>query len=297
MSSIRTFKIFLAVAKHGTFAAAGAEIGLTAAAVGMQIRSLEEDLHLTLFDRSARAVVLNTSGRNLVPKIDDLVQRYESLGATDENEVCGSVVVGSLVSALMGAFADALWKVKRDHPRLEVRLLAGLSARFTDMVEDGELDAAVITRPPRTLSSNLLWTPLYTEPMVLIVPRRPHFEMPENAIDILTHAPFLRFDRHTWTGYLVQAAIEQCGVEVNDEMELNSVETILAIVRQGFGVAIVPKLANVRWNDDSELRAINIPGVDIRREVGLLERKNHSRQRVTAAIKQFFESGTEKSDH
>jgi DNA-binding transcriptional LysR family regulator len=55
MPSIRTFRTFLAVVKHGTFAAAGKEIGLTAAAVGLQIRALEEDLNQVLFVARVRS--------------------------------------------------------------------------------------------------------------------------------------------------------------------------------------------------------------------------------------------------
>ena len=58
MSSIRILRTFLAVARHGSFAAAGAEVGLTAAAVGLQMRSLERDFNRRLFDRGARTVVL-----------------------------------------------------------------------------------------------------------------------------------------------------------------------------------------------------------------------------------------------
>lgn len=289
MPSIRTFKIFLAVAKYGTFAAAGKEIGLTAAAVGLQIRALEEDLNQVLFDRSARSVVLNTAGRKLVPQIDELVHQYESLAISDDgDQLTGTVVMGALVSALMGAFADALWAVKREHPKLDIKLLAGLSAQFTEMVERGELDAAVITQSRRQLPSSLVWTPLYSEPMVLIVPRQPHFQLPDSPIDILREAPFLRFDRYTWTGDLVNAVLEQCNVDVSSEMELNSVETIIEIVRHGFGVSIVPQLANVSWERDGALQIIEIPGNDIKRNVGLLERSHHSRTRFTDAIKHYF---------
>ena len=75
MPSIRVLKTFLAVAKHGSFAAAGTEIGLTAAAVGLQMRALEADLGQALFDRSGRSIVLNTAGRTAVPPTVDLVQR------------------------------------------------------------------------------------------------------------------------------------------------------------------------------------------------------------------------------
>lgn len=289
MPSIRTLKTFLAVVKHGTFAAAGKEIGLTAAGVGLQIRTLEEDLNQILFDRGARSVVLNTTGRRIAAQVEELVLRYEALAAVSDNdELSGTVVMGALISALMGAFADALWSLKQAHSRLEVKLFAGLSSDFAVKVERGELDAAVVTQPPHSLPSSLVWTALYSEPMVLIVPRQPHFELARDPLEILRRSPFIRFDRQTWTGYLVKDALTQCQVAVRDEMELNSVEAIVEIVRQGFGISIVPQLANVQWAADQGLKVICLPGTDVQRHVGLLERARHGRQRFTNAIKQYF---------
>lgn len=291
MPSFRVFKTFLAVVKHGTFAAAGKEIGLTAAAVGLQIRLLEEDLNQLLFDRGARSVVLNTAGRRIAAQVEDLMSRYEALAVVgDEAELSGTVVMGALVSALMGAFADALWSLKQAHPRLEVKLLAGLSSDFTVKVERGELDAAVVAQSPRPLPASLVWTPLYDEPMVLIVPRHPHFALARDPLEILRRSPFLRFDRQTWTGYLVKDVLQQCRVAVREEMELNSVEAIVEIVRQGFGISIVPRLANVDWVHDQGLRAISLPGTDVQRHVGLIERTHHGRQRFTNEIKLYFQT-------
>jgi DNA-binding transcriptional LysR family regulator len=289
MASIRTFKTFLAVAKYGTFAAAGKEIGLTPAAVGLQIRALEEELNQVLFDRGPRSVVLNTAGRKAVPQIEELLVRFEALANADESgELSGKVVMGALVSALMGAFADALWTLKQEHPKLKVQLFAGLSSEFAYQVEHGELDAAIVAQPPRALPSTLVWTRLYKEPMVLIVPRHPHFALPEAPLDALRQAPFIRYDRDTWTGQLVKEVLGQVGVTTRDELELNSVEAIVEIVRQGFGISIVPQLANVQWDKDRALRVIRLPGVQVERCVGLLERTRHSRMQFTGAIKAYF---------
>ncbi len=292
MSSIRTLRIFLCVARLGSFAAASKEVGLTAAAVGLQIRALEGELHQALFDRSGRAIVLNAAGRALLAPAQDLVARYDALAGQQRGEqLSGTVVMGALVSALMGTFADSLWALKRRHPALEVRLFAGQSADFARKVDHGELDAAVVTRPPARLSSNLLWSALYTEPMVLIVPRQPHFTLPTDALDILAQSPFMRFDRQAWTGHLVDEALAQCAATVREGMELNSVEAIVALVRQGFGVSIVPQLANVQWSRDRSLQIVPLPGVDVQRHVGLLERRQHGRQRFTAEIKAYFAAG------
>jgi len=290
MASIRMFKTFLAVAKHGTFAAAGKEIGLTPAAVGLQIRALEEELNQVLFDRGPRSVVLNTAGHKAVPQVEELLVRFEALANAEEGgELSGQVLMGALVSTLMGSFADALWTLKREHPKLRVQLFVGLSSDFAYQVEHGELDAAIVTKPPRPQASNLLWTPLYNEPMVLVVPRRPHFTLPGDPMDALRQAPFIRFDRDTWTGMLVKDVLSQAGVQsTHDELELNSVEAMIEIVRQGFGISIVPQLANVKWDKDDALRVIKLPGVTTERCVGLLERTRHSRMAFTEAVKEYF---------
>jgi DNA-binding transcriptional LysR family regulator len=289
MASIRTLQTFLAAARLGSFAAAGQEVGLTAAAVGLQVRALEDEFGVALFDRSARAVVLNTEGRQRVAAVKDIVERWQQLHARRVgDELGGTVVMGALVSALMGSFADALWTLKRRHPSLEVTLFAGQSADFMMRVERGELDAAVVTQPPARLPASLVWTPLYREPMVLIVPTRPHFVLPAMPLPMLAQCPFMRFDRRTWTGHLVNEALAQCRATVVEGMELNSVEAIVELVRQGFGISIVPQLANLRWSRDKALRVLPLPRVTVERHVGLLERRSHGRERFTQALKDHF---------
>jgi DNA-binding transcriptional LysR family regulator len=293
MASIRTLQTFLAAARLGSFAAAGQQVGLTAAAVGLQVRALEAELGVALFDRSARAVVLNPEGRRRVPAVQELVDRWQQLHAQGQakgDELGGTVVMGALVSALMGAFADALWTLKRRHPSLVVTLFAGQSADFMARVERGELDAAVVTQPPAPLAASLVWTPLYREPMVLIVPTQPHFALPAAPLQMLAQGPFMRFDRRTWTGHLVNEALAQCRATVVEGMELNSVEAIVELVRQGFGIAIVPQLANLRWSRDKALRVVPLPRVSVERHVGLLERGGHGRERFTQALKDHFQT-------
>ncbi|MEO6749399.1 MAG: LysR family transcriptional regulator, partial [Casimicrobiaceae bacterium] len=105
MPSIRSLYAFLAVARTGSFAAAGHALGLTPAAVGQQMKALEGDLGVALFDRRPRAVVLNTAGREAMVAIGDILARYEALASRRGGDtLSGTLVMGALVSALMGAF-------------------------------------------------------------------------------------------------------------------------------------------------------------------------------------------------
>jgi len=86
MPSTRTLNIFLAVVRGGSFAAAGAQAGLTAAAVGQQMRALEAELQRPLFDRGARSVALNGAGLALVAPVKDLVARFAALAKVQDDE-------------------------------------------------------------------------------------------------------------------------------------------------------------------------------------------------------------------
>jgi DNA-binding transcriptional LysR family regulator len=287
MSSIKVLKNFLAITRHKSVASAAKEIGLTAAAAGQQLQQLESELGVELFDRTKRSLSLNHQGRSLIEPIQDIVARYEALGSDFKSELSGTIVLGALVSTLMGTFGSTLNKIKQSYPNLEVKLIAGLSSNFLDQVLDGSLDAAIVTESPYSLPQNVQWTELYTEPMVLIYPAIKS-KKGSTIKELSNDLPFIRFERNTWTGHLVDQTIRASKLAVKEGMELNSVEAIIELVRQGLGYAIVPKLANISWDSDKQLQIAELSGKTIFRKVGLLERKKHSRQNITQAIKQHF---------
>ena len=290
MSSIRILKNFLIIARHKSVAAASREIGLTPAAAGQQIQQLEEEIGLTLFDRTKRSLSLNTNGRSLIEPIQEIVARFEALGSNLKSGLSGTIVIGALVSSLMGAFGKTLNELKLRYPGLEIKLLAGLSSNFLDQILEGSIDGAIVTESPFTLPQNVQWTELYREPMILITPALTANKGTKSSPRI--KLPFIRFERNTWTGHLVDQTIKANKLPIEESMELNSVEAIIELVRQGIGYSIVPKLASISWETDRQLTIQRLPGKTIYRKVGLLERKKHGRQNITLAIKQLFLSDT-----
>ena len=284
MASIRQFRTALAAARLGSFAEAGRQVGLTQAAVSLQVKNLESELDVKLFERGPHTLSITPEGREILEKLERLVNDYDALRIQADGALRGTLHVGALVSALMGSFGGALARIKRDYPDLDLRLLAGQSGQFAHMVARGELDAAVVTEPPFAVPAGLKWTPFYEEPLVLIaspeVARKP-------VRELLQEQPFLQFDRTLWTGRLVNYALEQLGIQPRIALELNSVEAIAQLVRQRFGVAIVPHLANAEWADQ-QLVVKALPGRPIMRGVGMLERENHGKKQVTEALCAWF---------
>ncbi|MCC2597637.1 LysR family transcriptional regulator [Pusillimonas sp. MFBS29] len=284
MSSIRQFRTALAAARLGSFAEVGRQIGLTQAAVSLQIKNLETELNLRLFERGAQTFSVTPDGRRVLDRLEKLVADYDNLLVQSDGTLRGTLHMGALVSALMGTFGGVLADIKRAYPDLDVRLLAGQSAQFAGMVSKGELDAAVVTEPPNAVPNGLRWTPLYEERMVLIAAQ----DLGNRTVmDLLHHEPFLQFDRSLWTGRLVDYALKQLSVTPNIALELNSIEAIAQLVRQHYGVAIVPQLGNAEW-DSQQLAIKPLPGPLIVRRVGMLERLEHGKQPITQALCDLF---------
>lgn len=281
MPTIRMLKTFRAVARTGSFAAAADKVALTQAAVSLQMRGLEQALGRQLFDRSARQITLSRQGHEIRPKVEQILDLLDELEATPAGSMQGPVAIGAVVSVIQ-ALSLGVARLKAAHPGLDVRLLSARSDELTVMVEQGEVDiAAVVARPDQALPDTLKWTPLYAEPLMLIVS---HEITDTDPRRILASHGFLRFDRRVRTGVVVDQALTTLGLEVIEYLELNSIETIVALVRKNVGVTVLPQLHRAGWQTDPSLRLISIAQPPILRTVGMVERASYGRTGITAAI-------------
>jgi len=146
--SLRALRSFLAVARHGSFAAAAGALGITQSAVSLQMRSLEGELRSTLFDRSRRTPTLTAAGRALLPRAGEIVARYDILAsALAGGDLAGTLQLGAVPTVQSGVLPDALLALRDQHPDIQVRVVAGLSAELAQQVERGTLDAACVSEP------------------------------------------------------------------------------------------------------------------------------------------------------
>ncbi|GAB2871155.1 LysR family transcriptional regulator [Paraburkholderia jirisanensis] len=281
MPTLRMLRTFRAVARTGSFAAAAERVALTQAAVSLQMRGLEEALGRQLFDRSGRQVMLSRYGQEIWPKVEQILDLLDELGSDRNDTMVGPVTIGAVVSVI-GALSLVVARLKTAHPQLDVRLLSARSDELAAMVEAGDVDiAAVVARADATLADTLKWTTLYSEPLVLIVNNEIADSDPQR---ILRSHGFLRFDRRVRTGRVVDQALQKAGLSVNEYLELNSIETIVALVRENVGVAVLPLLHRGNWRNDPSLRVLSIANPPMLRTVGMIQRASYDRPAITQAI-------------
>lgn len=289
---LRELQTFMAVVRYGTFANAAAHIGLTQSAVSAQIQRLEEELGYPLFDRTGRAANLNSNGREALAVAEELMAVYSKFGRNDSRPQTGLIRIGSIASAQLTFLTEALtefWKVNSGY---RIRLVPGISLNLLGQVDSGEVDLAVMIKPPFALPSDLQWRVLFIEPFVLLAPQKMQHR---SWMELLESEPFIRYDRGSFGGRLVDQFLRRSRITVREAIELDELQAIAQLVRQGVGVALLPMS-----------QALNIPrGVVIKdlgdatffREIGLVERPSDTRQPVAALLAQRIAEAAERFHH
>lgn len=274
MLSLRMLRTLRAVARSGSFALAAQNTALTQAAVSLQMRGLEEALERQLFDRRARQVAFTREGEEICAKVERILELIDELPASADDTLQGSVIIGAVVSVI-GALSLAVAHLKTGHPELEVRLTSARSAELAEMVQTGEVDVAVVVgNADGALHESLAWTPLYEEPLMLVTSRA---TKGNDARRILRERSFLRFDRRVPTGAVIDEALRMLGIKPQEYLELNSIETIVSLVRNDVGVSVLPVLHNGNWRDDPNLKLVELNRPPFLRTVGMIHRKSNRR--------------------
>ncbi len=280
----------MAVVRYGTFANAAAHIGLTQSAVSAQIQRLEDEVGYPLFDRTGRSAVLNASGREALAVAEEMMAVYAKLGQSVNSGQTGLIRIGAIASAQVTFLAEALTAFRNENPGYRIRLVPGVSLNLLGQVDSGEVDIAVMIKPPFALPSDLQWRVLLTEPFVLLAPQK---QKDQGWRELLESEPFIRYDRGSFGGRLVDQFLRRSRISVTEAIELDELQAIVQLVRRGLGVALAPMTS-----------ALTIPrGVVVKelgdatffREIGLVERPSHSRQAAGTLLAQRIAEAAERS--
>ncbi len=272
---LRELKTFIAVARYGTFAAAGMHIGLTQSAISAQIRNLENALGQQLFDRTGRQAILNAAGDRALPMAREMLDIFNRMANTESASECsGELKIGAIASVQTGLLPAALLRLRQAAPRVEPKLVPGVSLNLLSQVDAGELDVAILIRPPFALPKELFTQVLRQEPFVLIVP--PHLEG-NDPLQLLRDNPLVRYDRTSFGGRLVSRFLREQRLEVNVALELDELDGIVKMVECGLGVSLIP-LAGLWIEHGARVRIIELGELTFHRELILLLR--HSQRKV-----------------
>jgi DNA-binding transcriptional LysR family regulator len=247
---LRHLRYFVVVAEELHFSRAAERLGISQPPLSQQIRALEEDLQVRLFDRSSRNVALTEAGRLFLAEARatlDQADRARQTAARAHRGEIGELTVGLFPSALLAEpVAAAVLGFRRQHPR--VRLVLRERAVYAAVRElaAGSLEIAYLryaTRPE--VPPGFALTEVMREPMMLVVHRSHRLARGEKPVPLeeLAEEPFIHFSPRSDSALHehVAAICATAGFEPRIEQEANQNGSILALIGTGMGISILPR--------------------------------------------------------
>jgi DNA-binding transcriptional LysR family regulator len=230
------FETLDSVLRTGSLAGAARERHVTPSAVSMQMKQMEAYFGQPLFDRAGLTVRPTPLAREIADVMGDAMRRIETLRQRTNSQVEGVMRLGVMESMQSTLLPGAVAYLRSRHPAVRVRPVRGRSVELVDAVKAGKLDAAVVMHPSSGGSQRLAWHPLLRRELVLLAPPQ---EAEGRPATLFKDHEWIRFDPDTSIGRMAARWVRKHAPGARAAMELQSVQTVVAMVSAGLGVSIV----------------------------------------------------------
>ena len=292
MLDLHRLRLLQEFAARGSIARTAAVLGYTPSAVSQQLAALEREAGTALLDRSARRAELTDAGRRLAghaERILAMVEEAETDLSTEAQEPAGRVVATAFPSAAV-AFAPALARSLRAHPRLTLVLRQTPAREGLRQVRSGDVDVAIVDDWTSRLAeeielggSILTCYHLIRDQLVLVLPRTHPAAGAPVDLRALRHEPWLAAPAGEPSRQAVDRLLAAVGVAPPVLSEFEGMSTIVSLVARGIGIAILPRLAVAAAERRVTVR--DLPhGLDLARDVYAVARTASVRRPSVAVI-------------
>jgi LysR family transcriptional regulator, nitrogen assimilation regulatory protein len=239
---VKQLKALVTVVEVGSVTRAAELLHLVQPAVTRQIRSLEHELGVPLFERTRQGMRPTKAGASLADRarraLAELDRARAELTPTT-GEVAGIVTVGLLESSAELLAEPLVSAVRRDHPGIELRVLTAYSGHLQQWLDDGDLDLSLLYNLTSTTSLNV--TPLVREQLWAVAPAADGLDpaRPVPFREVVRRPVVMPAPGHGLHTLITGGALE-AGTDIDVLVQTNSMSLQKQLVRGGYGWTILP---------------------------------------------------------
>ncbi len=287
--TLRQLKVFESVATHLSFTKAAQELYLSQPGVSMQIRQLEENIGLPLFEKLGKKVHLTEAGRELhqygraiFAELEEVEQVLESLKGVNRGrlDIAVASTINYFAPRALGAFS-------RLYPSISLTLEVSNRKHLMRMLENNEKDLVLMGQPPKGI--DLEAEPFMDNPLVVIAaPDHPLAGVRQVPLARLAEERFLMREPGSGTRLAMERFFEQAGVTLKPGMQMTRNEAIKQGVRAGLGLGVISIHTMELELETGRLAVIDVEGFPLQRKWFIVHRKGKRLSPSALAFREFL---------
>ena len=292
--NLRDLKYIIAVAETHHFGKAAERCFVSQPTLSGQIKKLEDELGVVIFERSNRSVDITPLGQEIVVHARQIIEQAEviqRLALAHQDPLSGPLRVGAIPTLSPFLMPLILIPLRKQHPQLKLVLSEEMTEVLLERLHKHEIDTAILATPVD--DPNLETLPLYDEPFWVAYPRQHPFYNKDKITlnDLKNENLLLLAEGHC----LADQAMEVCHLKERKsqgdmaDLRATSLETLIQLVRANFGITLLPALAmRGSWSTGSGIVAQPLTIANASRRVSLVFRRSFPRRPALDALAQVI---------
>ncbi|MCQ6278595.1 LysR family transcriptional regulator [Bacillus sp. EB600] len=287
---IQHLKYFVEVAKQKNFTKASQILLVSQPSISKMIKSLEDELKVTLLDRSERKIELTDAGVIVYEQALKILQSVEGVYAS-VNELIhvkkGTVKLGLMPTTGVLLFPNILAGFKKEYPQIDIQMVEYNGKQLKLKVEEGDIDLGITVRP---VASDFESIPLLSEELVVLVDSEHELVERESVrLSDLKDESFILLTEDYALHDVVQQACMQSGFEPTVAYKSSLWDLIGEMVTTKLGISLIPRSMVSRFNNRN-VHAISISDPRIEWELVLIYKKSKYLSFAARAFIEYIQS-------
>ncbi|ABI58175.1 LysR family transcriptional regulator [Alkalilimnicola ehrlichii MLHE-1] len=286
--TLRQLRVFESVARHLSFTRASEELFLTQPAVSMQIKQLESQVGLPLFEQLGKRIYLTEAGRELVGFARRIMRELrEAQLVMEELQGLNRGRLGVAVATTANYFATHLLAAfSRRNPGVSFSLDVTNREGLLRLLMENERDVVIMGQPPE--GQELVADAFMANPLVVIAnPDHPLTREHDIPPERLQNELFVVRERGSGTRVAMERFFARQGVQLQSEMEMSSNEALKQAVQAGLGLGLVSQHTLAMELSLGCLAILDVVGFPIQRQWYVVHRAGKRLSPVAAEFRRF----------
>ena len=284
----REISTFLQVAQYQSFSKAARHLGYSQAAVTIQIKQLEQELGVHLFDRIGKQISLTHQGQVFYQYAVSIRNELEQAknAVSDPSTLSGKLCLGTIESICASIFPDLLAEYHRLHPEVTISIVTDSPEVLLDRMNENTIDIVYLL--DRRIYDNR-WCKTLEEPEENIFVASPDHELAlvkrELELDEVLRFPFFLTEKDASYRHMLEQYLASINRSVKPFLEIGSTEFIIHMLLKNTGISFLPKFTVQRELQQKQLTALNVRGFQMQTWRQIFYHKN---KWVTREMQEFL---------
>lgn len=259
----REISTFLQVAQYQSFSKAARHLGYSQAAVTIQIKQLEQELGVHLFDRIGKQISLTHQGQVFYQYAVSIRNELEQAknAVSDPSTLSGKLCLGTIESICASIFPDLLAEYHRLHPEVTISIVTDSPGVLLDRMNENTIDIVYLL--DRRIYDNR-WCKTLEEPEENIFVASPDHELAlvkrELELDEVLRFPFFLTEKDASYRHMLEQYLASINRSVKPFLEIGNTEFIIHMLLKNTGISFLPKFTVQRELQQKQLTALNVHG-------------------------------------